>query len=347
MGVSIAHKRRHARAARRHPARPDEHVDDDQRHRRLAARALHRRPPRSNGVDAGRAPGHDPERHHQGVPGARHLRVPTRPVDAADRGHDRLHGRATCRSGTRSTSAPTTSRRRARRRSRRSPTRSRTADGRARRGARASRRRALPGACSARISFFVNAGIRFIEEHAKLRAMGRLWEELGPRALRRDRPALPALPLRRAGQLAGADRVAAREQRAADRARGARRHARPQRARPRPAAAGLERGARPAARLGPAVVAAHPADPRLRDRHARVPRHLRGLARDGGPRGRAGRGCPRGDGCRGRARRRRRRRDLHEAQLVESHRARIAPDRARRPDGRRASTATPRPSPRR
>jgi ethylmalonyl-CoA mutase len=30
-----------------------------------------------------------------------------------------------------------------------------------------------------RISYFVNAGIRFIEEHAKLRAMGRLWEQLG------------------------------------------------------------------------------------------------------------------------------------------------------------------------
>jgi ethylmalonyl-CoA mutase len=30
-----------------------------------------------------------------------------------------------------------------------------------------------------RMSFFVNAGIRFIEEHAKLRAMGRLWEEIG------------------------------------------------------------------------------------------------------------------------------------------------------------------------
>jgi ethylmalonyl-CoA mutase len=30
-----------------------------------------------------------------------------------------------------------------------------------------------------RISFFVNAGIRFVEEHAKLRAMARLWEELG------------------------------------------------------------------------------------------------------------------------------------------------------------------------
>jgi ethylmalonyl-CoA mutase len=30
-----------------------------------------------------------------------------------------------------------------------------------------------------RISFFVNSGIRFVEEHAKLRAMGRLWEEIG------------------------------------------------------------------------------------------------------------------------------------------------------------------------
>jgi len=30
-----------------------------------------------------------------------------------------------------------------------------------------------------RVSFFVNAGVRFIEEHAKLRAMSILWEELG------------------------------------------------------------------------------------------------------------------------------------------------------------------------
>ncbi|HTZ87506.1 MAG TPA: protein meaA [Solirubrobacteraceae bacterium] len=30
-----------------------------------------------------------------------------------------------------------------------------------------------------RISFFVNAGVRFVEEHAKLRAMSKLWEELG------------------------------------------------------------------------------------------------------------------------------------------------------------------------
>jgi (2R)-ethylmalonyl-CoA mutase len=35
------------------------------------------------------------------------------------------------------------------------------------------------GAVFGRISFFVNAGVRFVEEHAKLRAMGVLWEELG------------------------------------------------------------------------------------------------------------------------------------------------------------------------
>ena len=103
----------------------------------------------------------------------------------------------------------------------------------------------------------------------------------------------PPLPLRRAGQLARADRVPAGEQRAADRARGARGHARPQRPRPRDPAPGLERGARPAAPVGPAVVAAHPAGARLRDRPARVPGHLRGLEGDGRPRRRAARGRPR------------------------------------------------------
>ena len=46
-------------------------------------------------------------------------------------------------------------------------------------------------------------------------------------------------------------------------------------ARPRRAAAGVERSARSAAPLGSAVVAARAADPRLRDRPARVRRHLR------------------------------------------------------------------------
>jgi (2R)-ethylmalonyl-CoA mutase len=37
----------------------------------------------------------------------------------------------------------------------------------------------LMGKVFSRISFFVNAGVRFVEEHAKLRAMGILWEEIG------------------------------------------------------------------------------------------------------------------------------------------------------------------------
>jgi (2R)-ethylmalonyl-CoA mutase len=38
---------------------------------------------------------------------------------------------------------------------------------------------ALMGDVFGRISFFVNAGVRFVEEHAKLRAMSQLWDELG------------------------------------------------------------------------------------------------------------------------------------------------------------------------
>ena len=38
---------------------------------------------------------------------------------------------------------------------------------------------ALMGKVFSRISFFVNAGVRFVEEHAKLRAMGELWEAIG------------------------------------------------------------------------------------------------------------------------------------------------------------------------
>jgi (2R)-ethylmalonyl-CoA mutase len=37
----------------------------------------------------------------------------------------------------------------------------------------------LMGRVFGRISFFVNAGVRFVEEHAKLRAMAILWDELG------------------------------------------------------------------------------------------------------------------------------------------------------------------------
>src|SRR6185369_1744115 len=37
----------------------------------------------------------------------------------------------------------------------------------------------LMGRVFARISFFVNAGVRFVEEHAKLRAMSALWDGIG------------------------------------------------------------------------------------------------------------------------------------------------------------------------
>jgi (2R)-ethylmalonyl-CoA mutase len=39
----------------------------------------------------------------------------------------------------------------------------------------------LMGRVFGRISFFVNAGVRFVEEHAKLRAMAELWDEIGER----------------------------------------------------------------------------------------------------------------------------------------------------------------------
>jgi ethylmalonyl-CoA mutase len=42
-----------------------------------------------------------------------------------------------------------------------------------------ARTQELMGNVFGRISFFVNAGVRFIEEHAKLRAMSVLWDELG------------------------------------------------------------------------------------------------------------------------------------------------------------------------
>ncbi len=37
----------------------------------------------------------------------------------------------------------------------------------------------LMGSVFGRISFFVNAGVRFVEEHAKLRTMAQLWDEVG------------------------------------------------------------------------------------------------------------------------------------------------------------------------
>jgi len=45
--------------------------------------------------------------------------------------------------------------------------------------AASDRAQRLMGEVFGRISFFVNAGVRFVEEHAKLRAMSILWEQIG------------------------------------------------------------------------------------------------------------------------------------------------------------------------
>ena len=198
--------------------------------------ALHRHRRGATASTQASPPGHDAERHHQGVPRPRDLRVPARAVDAADRRHGRLHGRPRSRSGTRSTSA-----RYHLQEAGATPVQEIAyAMSNAIAVLDAVRERVdeeLMGQVFGRISFFVNAGVRFVEEHAKLRAMGELWEEIGRERYGVDRRQAAALPLRRAGQLARPDRVAAGEQRPAHRARGARRHARPQRARPRDPAA--------------------------------------------------------------------------------------------------------------
>ena len=80
---------RHAHAVLRHPARPDERVDDDERRGAAGARALHR-----GGGGTGRAAGealrHDPERHPQRIHGAQHLHLSARALDAHHLRHLRV-----------------------------------------------------------------------------------------------------------------------------------------------------------------------------------------------------------------------------------------------------------------
>jgi (2R)-ethylmalonyl-CoA mutase len=124
-----------------------------------------------------------------------------------------------------------------------------------------------------RMSFFVNAGVRFIEEIAKVRALTAMWDEI----CRTRYDVQDPLPLRRAGELTRPHRAAAREQRPAHRARDARRHAVGRRAGPGHPVAGVERGPRTTAALGPAVGPADATGPGLRERPAGVPRRLRRL----------------------------------------------------------------------
>ena len=127
------------------------------------------------GVPSREAARHGPERHAQGVHGARQLHLPARADDAADHRHLRVLPASTCRSGTRSRSPATTSARRAARRCRRSrsrsPTRSPT-----------SRRRSTRGLevddFAPRLAFFFNGHNNVFQEVAKFRAARRMWAEI-------------------------------------------------------------------------------------------------------------------------------------------------------------------------
>ncbi len=290
VGVPVAHLGHMRQLLDGHPGGRDEHLDDHQRDRGLAARAL-RRQRRGAGGRPGGAPGHHPERHREGVPEPGHLHLPARPEPPAHRRHDRLHGPQRAEAGTPSTCAATTSRRPGRPRSRRSPTRWPT-----------------PSTCSTacgdsgkiaddeldqvvgRISFFVNSGVRFVEETAKMRAFGAMWDRIckerygvGDERLRRFRYGVQvnSLGLTEAQPENNIPRIVLETLGVT-----------PVQERPGPGhpAPGLERGPRPPPPMGPAVVAADPADPGLRVRPARVRRHLRRLPRDGGQDRRADRG---------------------------------------------------------
>ena len=91
VGVPVAHLGHMAELMDGIPLGPDEHVDDHQRHRGLAARPL-RRPGRRHRRRAAPARRHHPERHRQGVPLPGHLHLPARAQPAPDRGHGGLDG---------------------------------------------------------------------------------------------------------------------------------------------------------------------------------------------------------------------------------------------------------------
>ena len=117
---------RHAHAVLRHPARPDERVDDHERRRAAGAGALYRRR-RGTRRAAREARRHDPERHPQRIHGAQHLHLPARAVAAHHLRHFRLHLGARCRNSIRFRFPAITCRKPARRRTSSSPIRSPTA----------------------------------------------------------------------------------------------------------------------------------------------------------------------------------------------------------------------------
>jgi (2R)-ethylmalonyl-CoA mutase len=181
-----------------------------------------------------------------------------------------------------------------------------------------------------RISFFVNAGVRFVEETCKMRAFVQLWDEIT-----RERYGVQDEKMRRFRYGVQVNSLGLTEaqpennvQRIVLEMLGV---TLSKNARARRAAPGVERGPRPPAAVGPAVVAAPAAGPGLRVRPAGVRRHLRRLPRDRGQgrrarRGREGRDRPRPGARRGD---RGRRVGLHEAGAGERPRRPPRADRER------------------
>ena len=172
---------RHAAAVRRHPAGPDERVDDDERRRAAGPGAVHRRG-RGTGGAAGAAGRDHPERHPQGVHGPQHLHLPARSRRCGSSPTSSPTPRRECRSSTRSRSPATTSRRPGPPPTSSSPTPWPTAWSTCKAGVAAG---LDIDAFAPRLSFFWAIGMNFFTEVAKLRAARALWYELvapfGPR----------------------------------------------------------------------------------------------------------------------------------------------------------------------
>ena len=133
-----------------------------------------------------------------------------------------------------------------------------------------------------RISFFVNSSVRFVEETCKMRAFTRMWDRIC-----RERYGVEDPKLRRFRYGVQVNSLGLTEQQPENNVQrivlemlGVTLSR--ERPCPRHAATGLERGARSAPSVGPAVVAAHPTGARLRVGPARVRRHLRGIQGDRG-----------------------------------------------------------------
>ncbi len=199
------------------------------------------------GVDSARLRRHDPERHRQGVPEPRHLRLRPRALQAPHRRHDRLRARARAElePDQRVQLPPPGGRRHPGPGARLRPG---DRDRRARRRARLGQGRPGAPAPGRRAHLLLPQRRRALRRGGRQGA--RLHRPVGrdlPHPLRRRGPGAAALPLRRPGQLPRPHRAAAREQRHAHRARDARGHPVGRRAGAGHPAAGVERGARAAA----------------------------------------------------------------------------------------------------